>query len=328
MALNTATRTRLPSMKDLIAVDSTGQLKAVGFVTWFSVPDVPVALRSLRKQLIAHGLPKELAPKDTKAVNAFKRVMAEHDGRRRENGHIRENVVKMVEETPRHVVYQVSTTVRNLDEQIIDFPKALRVIFTKGDEEIRFNKLPEVPSRDVAPIMETIEAEYEKNVSKVTGAKVRTIVRNYLSSTPDEERGIEGLSGENLRERAGGIYFVPARHQDELTQLGEMLDELYHGKAFLHMLPMADTASAREIIRRHHKANALDDVKQLLKDADKLSGPDRERTARSDAVGNKFAQYHQLQRRLAEYRDILGEDIEEALELSSSLKKKLDRLMG
>jgi hypothetical protein len=315
------------AMKDLIAVDAVGDIKAVGYVTWFSVPDEPVALRSLRRELISHGLPKELAPKDTKAIHAFKRIMAEQDGRHRENGHYRENVVKMVTETPENVVYQVSTTVRDLKDQVIDFPKAVRVIFIKREETIRFNKLHDVDRREAMPIQEAIEEAYEANLSKVTGAKVRTIVRNYLSSTPDEERGVVGLNGENLRERAGGIYFVPAKYSDDLENLAAMLDKLYHGKAFLHMIPMADTASAREIIRRHHQANALDELKTAIKKVSALSGPERERSARSDAIANGFANYHSIQRRVAEYREILGEELEEAEDLSKMLRKKLDRLM-
>jgi hypothetical protein len=324
-----ATKTALPALKDLMAVGETGgQLKAAGFLTWFSVPDEPVALRSLKKQLTLHGLPPTLAPKDTKAVNTFKRAMAAQDGKHRENGHYRENVVKMVTETPENVVYQVSSTVRNLEEQVIEYPKGMRVIFTKRDEEIHFNVLGGIPRSDLLPIIDAIEAFYEGNMSKITGAKVRTVVRNYLRSTPDEERGVEGLNGENLRGRAGGIYFVPARYRDSLEAMAEMLEELYHGKAYLHMVPLADTASSREIIRRHHTANALEELKEAIKEVSALTGADRERSARSDAIANKFAQYHAIQRRVAEYAGILDEDIEEAAILSESLKKKLDRLMS
>jgi hypothetical protein len=30
-------------LKDVMAVSETGQLKALGFLTWFSVPDEPLA---------------------------------------------------------------------------------------------------------------------------------------------------------------------------------------------------------------------------------------------------------------------------------------------
>jgi hypothetical protein len=73
-------------------------------------------------------------------------------------------------------------------------------------------------------MMESIQDYYDKNASKVTGAKVRGIVRNYLKSEPDEQRrNVEGLSGENLRGKAGGIYFIPARHVDQLSALAEAL---------------------------------------------------------------------------------------------------------
>jgi hypothetical protein len=318
----------LPALKDLMAVEETGQLKAVGFLVWFSVPDEPVALRTLKKQLVLAGLPVDLAPKDTKAVNTFKRAMREQDGRHRENGHLRENVVKPVIETADDCVYQLSTTVRNLEDQIIEYPKAMRVIFTKRDDEIHFNILGEVKRSELNPIVGEIEDYYEKNQSKITGAKVRTIVRNYLKNTPDEERDIQGLGGENLRGKAGGIYFVPAKHKDELEAMAEMLEALYSGgRAYLHMIPMADTASTREIIRRHHQANSIEELKEAIKEVSDLTGPHRERSARSDVIANKFAQYHAIMRRTSEYAQILDEDMAESEMLAEQLKKKLDRLM-
>jgi hypothetical protein len=106
-----------------MAVSETGQLKALGFICWFSVPDEPVGLRKLKKTLTLHGLPPSLAPNDSKAINVFKRAMREQEGKHRRNGHVRENVVDMVVETPRDCVFQVSSTVRDLEENVIEYPK-------------------------------------------------------------------------------------------------------------------------------------------------------------------------------------------------------------
>ena len=44
-------------------------------------------------------------------------------------------------------------------------------------------------------------------------------------------------------------------------------------------------------------------------------------------IANKFAQYHAIMRRTAEYASVLDEDIEETQILAAQLKRKLDRLM-
>lgn len=318
----------LPRLKDVMAVSGT-DLRALGFLSWFSVPDEPVGLRKLKKTLTVHGLPPTLAPKDSKAINVFKRALREQEGKHRlDDGRIRENIVGLVVETPRDCVMQVSTTLRDQAEQVIDYPKALRVIFNKETEEIRFNPLGGVKRSEVLEVMDAIEAFYEANSSKVTGAKVRGIVRNYLKSSPDEQRDVEGLSGENLRGRAGGIYFIPVKHQGELEALQGFLSELYpDDRAYLHMVPLADTASEREIIRRHHIANAKEELEEAIKDARNLIRADRDRSARSNVVAHHWAKYHAMLRRSADYRNILEEDVEEIEQQREILKKQLDKLV-
>lgn len=321
---------QLPNLKDLMAVTGTGQLKALGFLTWFSVPDEAVGLRRLKKTLSVHGLPPSLAPDNQKAINTFKRAMREQEGRHRDDsGRVRENVVGVVVETPRDCVYQVSTTLRDTDEQLIEYPKALRVIFNKETEEIRFNPLGGVKRSEVLEVMDAIEAFYEANATKVTGAKVRGIVRNYLKSQPDEERNVEGLSGENLRGRAGGIYFIPAKYQGELEALAAFLEELYPAsRAYLHMVPLADTESEREIIRRHHIANAKEELEEAIGDVRELLRADRDRSTRSNVIAHHMAKYHATIRRSAEYAGILEDESEEIAEQRKILKKQLDKLAG
>lgn len=315
-------------MRDMIAVGTGSKIKALGYLTWFSVPDEPVALRTLKRTLAVHGLPPTLAPKDTKAIHTFKRAMREQDGRHRlEDGTTRENEVALVRETGDDCVMQISTLVRNDEEQVVDYPKGLRVIFNKRDEVIRFNVLGEVRRSELLPIMEAITEFYEKNGAKVTGARVRGVVRNYLKNTPDEQRDIDGLGGENLRGKAGGIYFVPAKHGEQLQALAEMLAELYHGRAYLHHIPLADSASEREIIRRHHIANTRAEMKEAISEVKGLLSGDRERKVRSDVIAAQWSRFHALNRRSAEYAGLLEDEQEEIGDMAKILKRQLDNLI-
>lgn len=314
------------SLGGLVAVSGKG-IKPLGFLTWFSVPDESVGLRKLKMALAAHGLPPSLAPHDTKAINTFKRAMREQEGRHR-NGHITETNVTQVSETPDDCVYQISRVIRDLDEQVVEFPKAMRVIFNKRTEEIHFNPLGGIPRNELLPIMETIQDFYDKNGSKVTGAKVRGVVRNYLRSEPDEQRNVEGLSGENLRGKSGGIYFLPAKHFDQIQALSEALGELYEGRAYLHAVPMADGASEREIVRRHHVANARQEMKECIAEVKGLLSADRERAPRSDVVANQWSRFRAIQRRAGSYAELLKDEQEEVQEMGAILKKQLDKLIG
>jgi hypothetical protein len=109
-------------------------------------------------------------------------------------------------------------------------------------------------------MMESIQEFYDKNSTKVTGARVRTVVRGYLRNEPDEQRNVEGLSGENLRGRAGGIYFIPERPRRRVGGAVQHARGAVPGKAYLHAVPMADSKTEREIIRAHHVANTRQEI--------------------------------------------------------------------
>jgi hypothetical protein len=315
------------SMKGMVAVskDSKGVL---GYLTWFSVPDESVGLRRLKGMLATHGLPLSLAPKDTKAIHTFKRAMREQEGRHRTNGHYTETEVRQVVETGDDCVYQISRVKRDLDDRTIDYPKAMRVIFNKRTEDINFNPLGGASRAEILDMMESIQEFYDKNSTKVTGARVRTVVRGYLRNEPDEQRNVEGLSGENLRGRAGGIYFIPERHSAELEALSNMLAELYAGKAYLHAVPMADSKTEREIIRAHHVANTRQEIAEAMAEVKGLLSSDRDRAPRSDVVANHWSRYQALLRRASKYESILSDEQEEIQDLAGILKKQLDKLVG
>lgn len=315
------------ALKGLVAI-SDPSIKPLGYITWFSVPDESIGLKKLRMTLAAHGLPPSLAPKDTKAIDTFKRALRELEGRKHHDGIITETTVAKTVETVDDCVYQVTQLRRDLDERVIDYEKGMRVVFNKRTEDIGFSMLGGVQRQVLLPLMEQIQDFYEKNGSKVTGARVRGVVRNYLKNEPDEGRNLEGLSGENMRGKAGGVYFILAMHGDQLSAMADMLEELYQGRAYLHAVPMADGSTEREIIRRHHVANTRQEMKEVLGECRDLLRGDRDRAPRSDVVANKWAQYRALERRAQKYAAALQDEQDEITDMAAILKKQLDKLVG
>lgn len=323
-----------------------GRVKPLGYLTWFSVPDEQVSLRALKVKWGMAGLEPDVLPKDTKEINAFKRAMRLQEGRvKHENGQttITETTVALVEETQRDCVYQISRLVRNLDERVIEYPKAARVTFSKvaetAEDQLNFRTLGGVPRAEMIPVFDEIEAEYQNSSSKVTGAKVRTLVRNYLRTTPFERattnskgervtKRLIGLGGENLRGKAGGIYFVPAKYRDQLEALSGLLDELYKSRAYLHFVPMADGAGEREIIRRHHVANAKQEYRDAIAEAKSILSSDSGRAPRGDLVANQFARLERLKRQAEDYKAVLLDESDELSDMQRILSKQLDRLLG
>lgn len=314
------------SIQGVVAVSEDSGITPLGYLTWFSVPDESVSLRTLKKVLALNGLPTTLAPKDTKAKHVFKRAMREEEGIKKVDGLVIETAVAQVQENREYIIYQISRLKRDLKDNVVDYPKAMRVIFNKETEDIDYNILGEVPASEVVEMQESIEDFYNRNAAKVTGARVRGIVRNYIKDEPDETRGVEGLSGENLRGRAGGIYFVPAINSGQVEALSAMLHELYKGRAYLHAVPLADGASERELIQRHHVANVRQDMVEAIAEVKGILERGRERTPRKDSVAHHWARYQATLRRVSKYRDLLEDEAQEIQDMGAILKRQLDKL--
>jgi hypothetical protein len=304
------------ALKGMVAVSIDSDVTPLGYITWLSIPDESTKLGRLKRALGVHGLPTELAPRDTKAIHTFKRAMREQEGRHRENGHIRETTVAVVKEDGRECIYQVTSLKRDLEDNIIEYSKSVRATFTKATDEMGFSPLAGAKRSEVAEIVFAIQEWYEANTTSVTGARVRGIVRNYLRNQPDDERG-----------KAGGVYFIPAKFRDELDALAEMLEELYKGKAYLHYVPMADGASERDIIRRHHIANTRSEMAEAITATKALISADRERAVRSDVIAHHRANYRQLERRTKEYAALLQDEQDEIVSMAGILSRQLDKLL-
>src|SRR5207253_7987534 len=151
------------SLKGAVAVGLDSDITPLGYLTWFSIPDENTKLGRLKRMLGVHALPTELAPKDTKALNVFKRAMREQDGRHRENGHIRDNTVAKVTEDELSCVYQVTTLVRDLEEQVIEYSKAFRATFDKRTEGLSFRPLAGANRAEVQAVVLQIRDWYVAN---------------------------------------------------------------------------------------------------------------------------------------------------------------------
>lgn len=315
---------------DVIAVGRKSKLPVLGYLTWFSVPDRPVSIKKLRKEWLLAGLDPQALPEDPRSLYLFKRAMRAQEGKvRTEDGGVIETDVKDVLETGDLCIYQISRVVRDADERQVDYPKAMRVVYNKQAQEMKFDPLGEVPRGEILPMMEAIQDYFENNAKMIDGRKVRTVVRNFLKDDSDEQGGIVGLSGENLRGKGGGVYFIAAKYKDELEALESALDGLYDdGAAYLHSVPLADSASERELVRRHHLNNTKHEIEEAMADVAKLLRSDRKHAVRSDVAAHHWRRLRALQRRAAEYKGLLkdeNEDIDQATEL---LQKQLDKLPG
>ena len=316
------------ALQGMVATSQRKGAKILGFIIWFSVPDRPLGLARLKKEWQTAGLDASALPSDPRELFLFKRAMREQEGREvQPNGNIIETDVKDILEDGAQCVYQISRVERDKKNRVVDYPKAMRVTFMKAAQEIKFDALGGVKRKDLFPMEKAISDYFENNAKMIEGRKVRTLVRQYIKNETDEKGNTFGLSGENLRGKGGGVYFVAAKHADQVGYLEEALSNLYKdGAAYLHSVPLMSDKGAKELIRQHHVANTIRELEEAITDAGKLIRDDRKHKVRSDIAEFHWRRLRALQRRSAEYATILGEEQEDVTQMQEMLSKQLKKL--
>jgi hypothetical protein len=264
---------------------------------------MPVSLKGLRKHWTDAGLRPASLPADPRSLYLFKRAMREQEGKHTNlDGTAVERTVVDLLETGDHCIYQISLVVRDVDQRQVEYPKAMRVVYSKSDGELQFDPLGEVDPKYLRPIKQAIEQYMEENTKVVDGRKVRTLVRNFLK---DE------LDGENLRGKAGGVYFVRQGFHPMLTGLASALGLLYRDDAEVYGLtsiPLANGPAEREMIRRHFTANNLKEIGEATSDVIKLLRGDRKNVVRQDVIAHHWERQKALMRRAHDYAELLIHD--------------------
>lgn len=316
------------ALTDMVAVSADSDVKPLGYITWFSVPDRAVPMKKLRTQWLMAGLDPKCLPPDPRSLYIFKCAMREQDGRERlPDGSVVETDVRVVDDNSTTCIYQISRVVKDRENEVVDYPKAMRVTYKKMDSDIVFKALGDVKQSDLLPMMEAITDYVEQNAKMIGGGKIRTLVRQFLRADADEEGGVAGLSGENLRGKGGGVYFVDARFKAELDGVAEALEGMFEDNAaYLYTVPLADGASERELIRRHHVANTKKEIMEEMADVAALLRDDRKFAIRSDVIRFHERKLNALRRRAGLYNALLKEEQEDVSDAAAMLARQLENL--
>lgn len=318
-----------PPLEGMVGIGGNAKdAQPLGYITWYSVPQGDVPIARLRKAWMLAGLDPKPLPKDQRAADIFRRAMRAQERRHKNpDGTTTQTDVKDVVENAEEIVYQVSRVVRDKDDKVVDFPKALQAIFNKQEHDIFFKPLGGVDRSDVLPMMEEIQEFYEKKAKTVNEYKIRKIVRDFIRSDDVEQEGQIGLGGENLRGKAGGVYFVLAKYVDQLEGLSQALSEIYPDEAaFLYSVPLADGATARELIRRHHVANTMDEAKATIAKVGELIRESRKRNVRSDVTAHHWNALQGMKRRVAAYQRVLHDEDDEVNDTLALLERQIQNL--
>lgn len=311
-------------LADLMAVKSgrLSQKSLLGVQTISSVPDRSVKLNKFRKEWISEGLEISLVPEERKPVNVFQeacRLVATGKRGVPAENRVTEILSEQVTHNDAECVYQITRAVKDKANRIIEHPKAMRMVFTKTTGAITCEPLDADSYRELRHIEQKVLDHFAANVKTVPGSNIRTAVRETLLSL-----------GATRVANAASVYFVPISGYSAVEALQRVLDNLYSGDAYIHVLPWLDTEATREIVEKHHTADVKAQCEEMVAEIhNRLSSQGNGAPKiRRDYATNKINDRIKLSRRIKEYEALLGDEIGEIKTAMELLDVQIDKLMG
>jgi hypothetical protein len=308
-------------LADMLAVKN-GEITEdmlLGVQAIFSVPERLTDRQQFKTVWEREGLDPSLVPDDVKPVHIFMRacdsVKTGKRGRAAAN-RVVEISPELVSHDDKTCVYQITRLVRNKEEQVIDHPKAMTLVFNKDSGSIQC--IPRDPESYAAlhDTEETVRDYYRDNAQMVPGAKIRGAVRDTFLK--------EGAT--RVADRSA-VYFVPTSGYEKVEAVQRVLAELYGGDSYVHVIPYLNTNATREIVERHHVADVKSACERMVADIHNRLNAEGANKVRKDFVANSLNQRMELNRRIKQYKQLLGSEIDMVAQSMSLLDDQIDKLM-
>jgi hypothetical protein len=309
--------TRRP--KGVVAQTPNGNITdemILGYIALVSIPNAPVSTAKLRRSWLMHGQDEKMVPKDRRAADVFAQACRSVESRRTHSERTSEIKVDRVLQSEEESVYQVTQMLRDKDEKLIEHPKAMRITYSQRDGKIKDEPIDDRKLyKELKVLADEIRTHFDKNASKVPGAKVRSAIRETL------------MAEHSTRVQNKGVYFVPKLARRTLDDLQGVLADVYGdaGHAELAILPLAADKPEREMVKRHFEDSVTEDIDGLLAEISQRLKSDT--PLRSDRQTNIVANRRRLNEGIDRYKDMLDDRLVVLDEKMKLLDDGLEQLL-
>ena len=281
--------------------------QVMGRVVFYSHPDDNKPVRKVLTALTANGLDQfiDALPDVRQGVHVFQSAC--RAGERTPlpvNGTRTEIRAQEVLNDAAECVYQVTIEVWDKAHAVINHKKGMRVVFRKSDERITVDKL-DAYDKMLKAVETHIREDFAANGKTIPGQKVRAFVRSTVLA----------LDGQNLRRKAGGVYFVPREYTDpdgKRAKTGPLLDgiagfltDLYGERGDFHQLACIDSDAEKEMVRKHFALNANKELEDFVVKALGAARSGRKRKVRSDLLTNIVSGRRKIIGQLQEFEKLV-----------------------
>lgn len=319
-------------LSNVVAV-SEGDLNQqhfLGRLATYTLPDEPVNGAKLVRSWAKHGLDVDDLPEARQPVHVFQSACASVKTRRASNGHGERTEITADEVhnnggSMGSCIYQITVKVWEAGKNTVEYEKALRVTFDKRDSSITFDDLGYQDVR-LSEIEDAIQKHFDANAKTVPGQKVRNAIRAKLMN----------IGAQNIRRKAGGLYFVPAEYPANakmlptkpiLDGLAAVLEELYRERGDFYMIPLVNDEGQRQMVRKHFVLNVNEKAEELAYKAIQRVRQGRgERGVRADLIANLHNERRRLAHAVTQFDNLVTLEQADVADKLSLLDDALEKL--
>lgn len=275
----------------------------VGMVVMISARQALIPFSTITADLKAAGL-RDLAPKNPPALSDQWRKATSSAARKGAMiGDKRVNVlIRKVKDDEREIVRSVVIETVDAKGKVLAYEESAHVIFYKDSSTMRVKRL--VPIGGVADdVIQELRDAYAARIAN-GGCWDQDDIRRLITE------GVRSLSGVPIRE-TGGVFFVPPAGEEKLAKL-ERIARGWQG-AECHTLPLIENdpenpGKQKGLVHAGVTASVLTDVDALL--AEYREHKDKLTSRRQASIVRR---HRAIQARVVEYRELLEDNLEDAV---------------
>lgn len=180
----------------------------IGHLVWYDCENANITPSHLKRLFDKHGLDQDrFFPDRIKPKNAFQKACRKAMVDSSTTSDTRRSIVKLITDASEKLIYGVVDLDVDENDKSIDPSFSDRVWFNKGSLDVEFDK-GHTTSKNIKRIYDQLIGEYT----------TRDISRMIV-------RGMDKMCSVSLR-RAGVVYFVPARFEQDLQALQAVVNEI------------------------------------------------------------------------------------------------------
>ncbi len=326
--------TRGPRSGTVVAVseDSIPEDHFLGRIATYTLPDEPRSGAKLLRSWAKNGLDVDDLPEARQPVHVFQSACASVRSRRApgSNGHRIEITADEIKNTAASCAYQITSKVWDTARDVIEHEKGMRITFDKHTNEITVDELDGYDQR-LRAVEGRIREDFDANAKTVPGQKIRNALRAQIHK----------VGGQNLRRKAGGLYFVPAEYaiadgngstkatptKPVLDGLAGVLADLYGEDADFYTIPLVNDEGQRQMVRKHFVINANEQARELAERAiNRVRAGKGQRAVRTELLTNMWNERRRLMGAIEQFEQLVGLEMQDLEANVKDLDRALEEL--